>query len=294
MSSDGGRRQLLYALRLLLRPLARLLIRAGIRFDEFAALVRGVYVESAIRDGTGSPGIPTRERIGAITGVTRRQVNYFIDNEGVLPTADPTLAAALTEVLHKWHTNPRYAGPYGIPLELELASPPNRCFRSLVAQVDPTLDSAIALEELLRLGAVMASGDTHFRAVSRTLMMPDPTSTQLIEHLGRTLPRLAATLEYNMDPKRRDKRLERFVTADSGLASELLPDFEEHVRTRATDFLVDVDNWLAPHAAVDDGNAADRVDTGVNVFLYAGPVVKEPPLSSLLNAHDQPPIQKNQ
>ena len=281
MSSEGGRRQLLYALRLLLGPIARLLIRAGIRFEEFAALVRGVYVESAIRDGTGHSGVPTRERIVAVTGIARGQVDYYIDNEGILPTADPTLAAALMEVLHKWHTNPTYAGPYGIPLDLEFAGLGDRCFRSLVALVDAKINPAIALEELLRLGVVLPSGDTHFRVISRTLMMPDPSSTQLIEHLGKTLPRLAATLEYNMDPKHPSKRLERYVTADGGLPVEVVPQFEEHVRMKAADFLVDLDNWLAPHAA-DEPEAADRVETGVNVFLYADPPVQDAPLSSLI------------
>jgi hypothetical protein len=281
MTAEGGRRQLLYALRLLLRPLARLLIRAGIRFEEFAALVRGVYVESAIRDGTGSPGIPTRERIVAVTGIARRQVDYYIDNEGMLPTADPTLAAVLMEVLHKWHTNPNYAGPYGIPLELEFAGPVDRSFCSLVALVDPKVNADTALEELLRLGVVIPSGDTHFRVVSRTLMMPDPTSTQLIEHLGKTLPRLAATLEYNMDPRHPNKRLERYVTADGGLPVELVPQFEEHVRTRAADLLVDLDNWLAPYAS-DEAEASDRMETGVNVFLYADPPVQDASLSSLV------------
>lgn len=281
MTSEGGRRQLLYALRLLLRPIARLLIRAGIRFEEFAVLVRGVYVESAIRDGTGHAGVPTRERIVAVTGIARRQVDYYIDNEGMLPTANPTLAAALMEVLHKWHTNPIYAGPYGIPLELEFGGSGDRSFRSLVALVDSRVNPATALDELVRLGVVLPSGDSHFRVVSRTLMMPDPTSTQLIEHLGKTLPRLAATLEYNMDPKHPDKRMERYVTADGGLPVELVPQFEAHVRTRAADFLVDLDNWLAPHAT-DEVDDADRVETGVNVFLYADPPVQDVPLSSLI------------
>ena len=67
MNSSDVRSYLVYALRRALRPIARLLIRAGIRFDEFAHLARGVYVETAIRDGTGVPGIPSRARIAAVT-----------------------------------------------------------------------------------------------------------------------------------------------------------------------------------------------------------------------------------
>src|SRR5690348_15718063 len=162
MSSPEARKHLLYALRRVLRPVARLLIRGGIHFKEFADVAQGVYVESAIRDGTEDATIPARERIAVLTGVTRRQVDFYIDNEGALPKAEPTLATAIVEVMDKWHTNPHYAGPYGIPLELEFDTPPERCFSKLVALVDAKANPAVALEELLRAGAVVQFGDKHF------------------------------------------------------------------------------------------------------------------------------------
>lgn len=271
------RTRMLVALRRLLRPIARLLISTGIRFDEFAELARGVYVESAIRNRADRSAPATRERIAMITGLTERQIDRYIDNEGALPIVDPTLTALLVEVLHKWHTVPPYAGPYGIPLELQFDAPVDRCFRSLVALVDPTADSRLALQELLRTGAAAPSGESHFRAISRSLTMPDPTSPQLIEHFGMTLSRLAGTLEHNISPDP-EKRLERCVMADRGLPLELVPEFEAYVRGRAADFLLDLDNWLAPYAS-DDAVATERVDTGVNVFLYADPLLPDEPLS---------------
>lgn len=265
MSSSEVRNHLLYALRRVLRPIARLLIRAGIRFDEFADLVRGVYVETAIRDGIGSPKIPSRRRVAGVTGLTQREVDRYIDNDGALPSPNPALmeiAVMAVEVLHKWHSTPEYAGPYGIPLELQFDTPVDRCIRSLVALVMPNADPRIALEELLRIGAVVPSGGKHFRAVSRSFV------TQLIEHFGRTLSRLASTLEYNMDPRHAAKRLERHVAADQGLPAELIPEFEKYSRGRALDFLVELDNWLAPRLS-DEAESTDRVETGVNVFLYA-------------------------
>lgn len=273
MTSSGIRGQLLYALRRVLRSIARQLIRAGIRFDEFADLARGVYVETAIRDSIEMT-MPSRRRIAGVTGLTQRQVDRYIGNEGALPLADPALmvvAAMAIEVLHKWHSTPEYAGPYGIPLELQFDTPPDRCIRSLVALVMPTADPRAALEELLRIGAIVPSGNSYFRAVSRTLVMP---SLQLIEHYGTTLSRMAATLEYNMDPRNADKRLERYVAADKGLPVALVPEFERYARGRALDFLVELDNWLAPYVS-DEAQNTDRVETGVNVFLYADPGTPE-------------------
>lgn len=281
MNSGEARRCALYALRRVLRPIARLLIRAGIRFDEFADLARGVYVETAIRDGVESSRLPSRERIAGVTGLTTREVGKYIDHEGALPLADPTLMEIAVEVLHKWHSTPEYAGPYGIPLELQFDAPADRCIRKLVEMVMPRADPRVALEELLRTGAVVPSGNAYFRAVSRSFVMPDPTSPQLIEHFGRTLSRLAATLEYNMDPRHGAKRLERRVMADRGLPVELVPEFEKYARGRAVDFLVELDNWLAPYAA-DELDVSDRIDTGVNVFLYADSPISENSLAALL------------
>lgn len=281
MTSIESRKQLLYALRRVLRPIARLLIRAGIRFDDFADLARGVYVESAIRDGVNQYGLPTRERIAVIAGVTRQQVDYYIDNEGALPSADPTMAAALLEVLQKWHTDPQYVGPYGIPLELEFEIPAGRSIRSLIGMVDPKANAGLLLEELLRVGAVVHSGERHFRAVSRVFMMPEAMSPQQIEYFGSALTRLATTLEHNMNPRNADKRLERYVVADRGLPLEAVRAFEDYTRAKTADFLVDIDNWLIPYSSV-DSTSSQRISTGLNVFLYVEPPNNDEPLGSLV------------
>lgn len=280
MNSKQAHGHFLVALRRILISLARLLIRSGVRFDEFAELARGVYVESAARD-FGRSGIPSRTRIAAMAGLTRHQVDRYIDC--TLPPASPTSADLLVEILHKWHTIPEYVGPYGVPRELEFATPADRCFRSLVALIDPSADPGAALEELRRSGAVALAGDARLRAVSRSLLMSGPGSPQFIEHFGTTLSRLAATMEYNMNPENTDKRLQRRVIADQGLPLELVPAFEKYARAKATEFLLDLDNWLATQVT-DDPDAGERLDAGVNVFFYMEPPAKEKPLATLVSA----------
>jgi hypothetical protein len=286
MTSTSGQ-QLLYALRRVLRPIVRILIRAGIRFDEFADLARGVYVESAMRDGLDHASNLTRARISVVTGVTRQQVNYYIDNDGALPSASPTLAGVLVEVLQKWHTDPQYVGPYGIPLELEFEVSSGRSFRSLVAMVDAKASAGIVLEELLRVGSVTYSGEKYFRAVSRYFMMPEPMSPQQVEYFGNTLTRLAKTLEFNMSPRNSQKRLERFVVADRGLPEEIIPLFASYARDRTSEFLLDLDNWLTPYSSSEDTDRSPRVGTGVNVFLYVDPTSDEQPLASLVPSSEE-------
>jgi hypothetical protein len=217
--------------------------------------------------------------------VTRQQIDYYVDNDGALPTARPTLAGVLVEVLQKWHTDAQYVGPYGIPLELEFDTDSGRSFRHLVAMVDPTVSPGIVLEELLRVGSVTHSGEKHFRAASR-YFMAQAMSPQQLEYLGNTLTRFARTLEYNMDPQNSEKRLERFVVADRGLPAEVVPKFERYARERTNEFLVDLDNWLSPYSSPDEADTADRIGTGLNVFLYIDAPEDPRPLASLVAKAD--------
>ncbi len=285
MNRDQSRSKLLLSLRRILRSLARTLIRVGISFEEFDALIRKLYIETAIRDYRHH-SLPSRRRIAALTGLTLKQVNEYVDIGDETIEADSTLTANLVEVLHKWHTVPEYGGPYGIPLELEFDAPENRCIRSLVRLVDPTASPKAILEDLLRSGSILPAGEKRFRPVSRFLMSTDPTSPRLIERFRMRGSELTETLEYNIDPKNTEKRLDRHVYADRGLPLELIPAFESYARTKTTDFLLELDNWLAMHTE-SYKNAPDQerlVDAGVNVFLYIDPLAEErdEPLASLV------------
>lgn len=285
MTSSDARKQLLYALRRVLRPIVRILIRAGIRFDEFSELARAVYVESAIRDGVDHAGTPTRERVALATGVTRQQIDHYVENEGELPVAEPTFTHVVTEILHRWHTDPHYLGPYGIPLELEFDQPKGRNFSSLVSQVDPLASPGMVLEVLMRGGTVVSSSESHFRATSRTFIFADGMSPDRIEDFGAALARFAHTLEHNFNPANLDsKRLERFVAADKGLPRELVPAFEAHVRARADHYLADLDSWLAGYSEIDAHERGARVRAGVNVFFYVELPHDEEPLCELVQA----------
>jgi len=284
LSSDA-RKQLLYAVRRVLRPIVRLLIRLGMSFDEFAGVARGAYIESAIREHpNGIP--PTRDRIAFVTGLSRQQVDYYTDNVGALPVAGPTLARLVVQVLHNWHTDPRYVGPYGIPLELEFDTPHDRSIRSLVAEIDPTASAGKALEELLRAGSVAYSGEKHYRAVRRWVINPEALSPLSIEYFADTLTHLAHTIEHNFNlVDTESKRLERRVFADRGLPRKLLPTFEAYARERANQFLSDIDDWIAHSVSTDSKGSGSKLDAGINVFLYVEPPSQEQVLSTLV----QPP-----
>ncbi|MGQ0833589.1 MAG: DUF6502 family protein [Gammaproteobacteria bacterium] len=276
-------KHLIHAFRKVLQPLVKLLVRAGVGYGEFSDLAKAVFVECALRDGLGVVTRPTRARVAAVTGVPRRDVDRVIDTDGSSLRVSPSVGGTMVEVLQKWHSDPRYTGPYGIPLELEFqASAGERSFIDLVSLVAPAADPKEILDELLRVGSVAYSGESHLRAVSRYFMTPLGMSSEQLEYFINTLTRLGQTLEFNMDPTGTAKRLERFVVADRGLPVDALAKFEEYVRQQSSAFLLDLDNWLSPYGSDQVNGSAERLQTGVHVFMYVEQNQQVTPLQNLV------------
>lgn len=269
------RQHLMYAFRRVLRPLIRILVRAGVRYDEFNELVRGVYVEAAALDGLGVHGAkPSRARISIATGIPRSDVDRFVDSDGALPFIPQSFTNTLAKVLNTWHTDPQFLAPYGIPLELERRGDKGRTFNELVHVVDPSADANEVFHELARLGAVIHSGETHVRVMSRAMIATEAWSPAQLELFGKSLTRLADTLQFNIDPRNAAKRLERQVMADKGLPAELIPEFQAHVRERVQDLLIELDNWITPHTEK-PGPKTNVV--GLSVFEFYDPPHQDTP-----------------
>jgi hypothetical protein len=269
MENDKSPRDhLLDTFRRILRPLVRILVRSGVRYDEFLELVRRVFVETAVRDGLGD-GVPlTRTRVSISTGVPRRDVDRFIDKEDSIPQVGKSLTRTLIEVLHEWHTDPQFVGPYGIPLELEMNSPRGRSFRELVQNVNPAVNPADALQELIRLKAAAMSGETHIRVLSRALKPLEEMSQSQLEFFANALTRLSDTLQFNMDTANKQKRLEQSVISDHGLPAEMVPVFEKYVRERVMELLVEIDNWLSPYSTKKSKHDDPEERIGIAVFQF--------------------------
>jgi hypothetical protein len=269
--TESYRAQLVHTLRSVLRPLARILFRAGVRFDEFVELLRGIYVEITIRDAIESGQNISTGRISILSGVSKRDVERLVSSDDWLRIPKPTDAAALAAVLHRWHTDSAFLGPYGVPLELPLTGQGGRNFTDLVGGSPIQIDAVSAYEQLLAAKMIARSGDTHVKVLSRSYVMPEPLSSEMLEHFGSAMTNLASTLDFNMTPAQKAKRLERSVFPDDGLPEELRAEFDQFVRERAQELISDVDDWLAAAARRPIKNPAQRTNTGVSVFQYVTP-----------------------
>lgn len=269
--SDSYREQLVHTLRKVLKPLVRILLRAGVRFDEFIELLRGIYVEIVIADAALANKQVTTARVSILSGVPKRDVDRLVASEDWLKIPKPTDVPALVAILHRWHTDSAFLGPYGVPLEIPFSGAGSRTFLDLVNGSPIKIDAHSAFEQLLAAGVVARSGETHVKVLSRSYVMPEPLSAEMLEHFGIAMTNLASTLHFNMTPNSPTKRLERSVFPGEGLPEEFAQEFDAYVRERAHAMLSEVDDWLADLARRPLKHPEARIATGVSVYQYVAP-----------------------
>jgi hypothetical protein len=98
-----------------------------------------------------------------------------------------------------------------------------------------------------------------------------------LEFFGNALTRLANTLQYNMESRHSEKRLERSVISGRGLPSNVVPVFQKLAREKVTELLVELDNWLSPYA--DEGQPSNEFErVGLAVFQFIDPIAETTPL----------------
>lgn len=278
---DAIRVQLIYSFRKILKPMIRILLRAGIPYQEFREVLKGAYVEAAVRDGIhGHHGPLTRAMIADYTQVPLADVNRFIDDPTLLAPPDATNWGVISEVMHIWSTDDEYLGPYGLPLELDLEESPVKNLSVLIYRADPTANPRAVLRDMVDWGVVKPVGTRYYRVTARFMLFADVLTPQALEYFGRTMSDLANTIVYNMKVDG-PKRLQRSVLADE-MPEYVLPEFEALLKERVRKLLLDIDDWLSANK-VHWTEPARLVPTGLTVFHHVTEPDDITPLSRLLD-----------
>ncbi|MDE2220857.1 MAG: hypothetical protein KGJ52_10820, partial [Gammaproteobacteria bacterium] len=123
LAVDDERTVFLEAMEESLRPLMRAAFAYGVSYQDLLEVVRALYIY-AVRERQVTEGRPVNEaQLGIMAGVNKAQVVKLVaDREE--KEAQRAIAAKrfdqLTQLLGKWHDDPRFSTPYGAPLDLSL------------------------------------------------------------------------------------------------------------------------------------------------------------------------------
>lgn len=254
------------ALALMFKPLVRLLIEQGVTHAEFSETAKEVYVEIALRHFEVEEKV-NKSRIAILTGLTRKEVKNVIDRALNTDFKERTYSRP-ARVLTGWYSDPKFQGPYGIPLELsyEASESVDPSFVDLVRQYSGDMAPRQMLNQLITSGAVVEV-DGRYKVVSRTFTHSKLTP-EVIQRLGSVGYRVFSSAAKNIDLEDAGKgNFDRMVFADDGCTAEVIEMFDEYIRVRGQAFLEELDVWFSSRK---DSNTAgeSRKETGLFMVHY--------------------------
>lgn len=269
------------ALRMMLKPLIRLLISQGVSHGDFSEAAKDVYVEVAIRHFDES-GKLNQSKIAILTGLTRKEVKNVIDR-AISVEAHSKNYSRPSRVLAGWHSDPRYIGPYGVPLEIpyEASGVDGPSFVELVKTYSGDMAPRPMLVELTRVGAVVELENRTYKVVRRDFEA-EALSPELVERLGKVGHYFFSTAAANIEKKEQGSGyFDRRVYTTDGLSGDSIRLFDDYIKTRGQEFLEELDNWfVAMEKADKDRN--DKKNTGLCMVHYVVNEADEQDLRELL------------
>lgn len=248
------------AVRKLLRPLIRLLLRSGISYGTFADWAKWVFVDVAGQEF----GLPDRKqsdsRVSVLTGLTRKEVRRI----RLLPAPDDqeTLRGynRAARVMGGWLRDGQFCDVDGTPVALT-----DDDFAILVSRYSGDIPVRAVLDELERVGAVRYRGD-HIEPLARGYV-PTADERAKLGILGSDVALLIQTIDHNLQGK--DSRYQRKVAYDN-LPDEAMEELRRMSAEHGQALLESLDRWMSQQDR--DANSlvqgTGRKHAGVGVYYF--------------------------
>ena len=264
------KRDLLAAFRSLMTPLIRILLRTGITFQEFAGVLKDVYVTVCAREMTLPGRSMSISRVAIATGLPRREVAKIVRSEGKTQWGVWSNAGLAASVLEAWHSDPAYLAPYGYPRDLKVDGTDEvATFEDLVRRFSSDVSHEILVGELIRVGAArLLEGGQYLRVQQRTYIPTDMTA-EMIQIFSQAVRRYIETVDYNLGRGKGDaKRFDRMVYPDDGLRLVDVEIYQQEIREYLETVIQEIDQKSATYPRPVRARGEQAVQVGVGIYFY--------------------------
>lgn len=261
-------RQILNALLVALRPLARALLRAGIGYREFAEISKSAFVDIATKD-YGLRGRPTNiSRVAVMTGLTRKEVRRLRDKSAAGEETMAVRSTPMSMILHRWFTEDEFLDGSGKPRDLSFGGDcPN--FSSLVRQYGGDIPSGAMRTELMRIDAIEEMPDGSLKVLKRNVSNLE-VHDRIINGLSAQLYPAALAMEHNTRTEDSDDAwIQRSVSTSHVRQGDM-----GRVRRISSDRLVEltdsIDDLFAAYETLYDKEEREEParSVGIGVFYF--------------------------
>ena len=272
------RRALAHLLEQALAPLMPLVINFGMSANDLSAVVRAVYlreIEARLRGDRGHQ--ISDARIALATGLSRNEVARVRsgrDGVGAANREAVDQMGRIAVVLSVWHTNPKFAGAYGLPLDLDVepvSANPQRSFAHLIETACADLPQTVTLDELIGSGVAEVVGDGSLvRCRARAAISNSNKATGkvgVIAEYGRLLANAAGTAARSIaGDGELNGFFDRLLVSDVPMSDSSRMRFSKHAMSSADAFLTELDRWLSTNVGEPSGGLDRRY--GIGVFFF--------------------------
>ena len=290
---DNVKKVLAVSLRRLMRPLVRIMLREGFTYSNFAAIARMAFVDCAAKDFESKGHKSSAESVSALTGIPISELRGVLkDQEEFEHLGELVASNPFGKVLHGWHNDKEYVGPYGFPIDLPFEGQ-TLSVTALTARHAPGVSPFAVIKELKRMGAVTEVGANIWKPLVQEYIDPS-LSAENIKRLAGLVESLFATLERNTRARESgdgSELFERTMIVDAPLTKRQFIALQNHLKIAGAQFLHRVDSFAAVDLRENMPAAPDEnpeIRTGLQCFLYVESEPDDRRLSDLLESMNLP------
>lgn len=256
-----------------LRPIASLLLDAGISAQELSRIARIACIEEATERQRERNSKPTVSSIAAATGLSRAEVRQSIlesttadYSQGFKPRAEDKLLAA-------WNGDPDFLDSHGTARALRYSGG-NPSFSTLVKRFAANIPPRAMLNTMLLSGSVLQQDDGTYIPTTATSRIDQPE--EALTYFGAKLSALGSTLLRNLDRSNNQQLFESLISStvtDEKRAAKIFRELDRRCRT----FSQSVERYLIDESIpVDDAASEFSESVGVIVAVVRGKKASAP------------------
>ena len=252
---DTSNKILTTAVRQILRPLVRILLRNGIACGSFEEMVRKAYVDEAFAQAQRSKTKATISSVSAETGLSRKEVKRLTETDLTDSSSTEQKYNRAIRVISGWLNDPRFAYAEGNPRALTLDSgldSDDGSFASLVKHYSGDIPTR-AMLNLLESSECVEVKDGLVHLV-RNAYVPGNDPEEIIRILGKDTNQLINTIDHNLTADEKSKWFQRKVS-NPRVRADALDEFREFSRKRSQTLLEELDSWLSQNEADEESDA---------------------------------------
>ena len=255
------------AVRKMLRPLVRILLRSGVPYGLFADVAKQVYVEIA-DDEFAIPGRKqTVSRVAVITGLSRKEISRVQELADVDAAEVAGRYNRAARVISGWLRDARFVDENGEPVWLPMTGE-GASFTQLVKEFSGDVPPRAILDELMNVGAVEHLDDDRVRLLTRAYIPRDSKADKL-GILGTDVAYLIATIDQNVHETDAEPLFQRKVVYDN-LPDDVLPTLRKLSGDQAQVLLEQLDHWMSQHDRDVNPSAggSGRKRAGLGIYYF--------------------------